>query len=107
MASLKELKEDSNWYFNREQQLSNFKLRCSEDQIFAYGGGLFNANHILISLIGSAKSFGKSEFILLDTLDQPIKIDKIDVFEKLVWEINQKALTTYFNNIENLNLMRI
>jgi len=106
MASLKELKEDSNWYFDREQQLINFKLRCVEDQVFTYGGGLFNADHTLISIIGSARNVGISHIILLDTLDQPIRIDDINIFEKLVWETNQKALMEYSKNIENLNSIR-
>ena len=77
--------EASNYRITMQHQKEISKLKLQNNLVYSTNGGIFVANRELISFVSTLISHKKSDAIILDSNDNPIKIDNLEEFlEELI-----------------------
>lgn len=98
---IQSLKQQSDRSFNLAVAKKNALERAKSRQLFAYKDHLFRADADTINLVHALKQHNKN-FFLLDSNDNPCKIENPEEFLKLLIERNQETLNQYHQLHEQL-----
>ena len=96
---IRSLKQQSDLSYDIAVAKKNALEKANARQVIAYNGHLFNANAKTICLVRTLKETN-SKFFILDSNNNPCKIEDADNFLSILIERNQEALNTYHQAYE-------
>jgi hypothetical protein len=91
-----ELKKQSDLSYDIATAKANALERAKSRQQFAYNGHLFMADSETICLVKTLSELHTSPFCVLDTNQNPVKIDNPKEFLQKLIEKNQETLNAYY-----------
>ncbi len=95
-----------NYQITAFEQRQNFKIRVKLMLMHSVNGGLFKITLDLITFVDLLIRRGKTEIILLDSRDNPIKITDLSTFLDQLLEIYQEATNEYHLEYEEFKKKR-
>ena len=97
--------EASNYRITLNIQRENSKLKLKNHLVISQNGGIFKINQDFISFI-YALSQSKTSAIILDSNENPVKIDDLESFYEDVLSIYQEGMNEYLVEFEKFKKLR-
>jgi hypothetical protein len=97
--------EASNYRLTLNVQRENSKLKLKNHLIFSQAGGIFHITQDFISFI-FALSQSKSSAIILDSNENPVRIDDLETFYEDILGIYQEGMNDYLQEFEKFKKLR-
>jgi hypothetical protein len=98
----KQLIKDARARFTQNSSKSYLKEKYEAKLIFASQGGLWKATPELISFLASLE---QDEVILLDSYENPIKVDRLELVRSLLGTYNS-VMFQWYNEVKELENVR-
>ena len=97
--------EASNYRLTLNVQRENSKLKLKNHLIFSQSGGIFHITQDFISFI-FALSQSKSSAVILDSNENPVKIDDLEDFYDSILSIYYEGMNDYLAEFEKFKKLR-
>ena len=97
--------EASNYRLTLNIQRENSKLKLKNHLVYSQNGGIFKITQDFISFI-FALSQSKKSAVVLDSNENPVKIDDLDGFYENILDIYQEGMNDYLIEFEKFKKLR-
>lgn len=97
--------EASNYRLTLNVQRENSKLKLKNKLVFAINGGIFKITQDFIAFV-YALSQSKNSAVILDSNENPIKIDDLEEFFDEVVSVYQESMNDYLAEYEKFKKLR-
>ena len=97
--------EASNYRLTLNIQRENSKLKLKNHLVYSQNGGIFKITQDFISFI-FALSQSRRSAIILDSNENPIKIDDLEDFYESILDIYQEGMNDYLIEFEKFKKLR-
>lgn len=98
--------EASNYRITLQHQKEISKLKLLNNLVYSLNGGTFIADRNLISFVATLLSFKKNDAIILDTNDNPIKIDNLEEFLEELIGLYYESMNDHLIEYNKIKLAR-
>lgn len=95
----------SNYRLTLNIQRENSKLKLKNHLVYSQNGGIFKITQDFISFI-FALSQSKKSAVVLDSNENPVKIDDLDGFYENILDIYQEGMNDYLIEFEKFKKLR-
>ena len=95
----------SNYRLTLNIQRENSKLKLKNHLVYSQNGGIFKITQDFISFI-FALSKSKKSAVVLDSNENPVKIDDLDGFYENILDIYQEGMNDYLIEFEKFKKLR-
>ena len=95
----------SNYRLTLNIQRENSKLKLKNHLVYSQNGGIFKITQDFISFI-FALSQSKKSAVVLDSNENPVKIDDLDGFYENILDIYQEGMNDYLIEYEKFKKLR-
>lgn len=97
--------EASNYRLTLNVQRENSKLKLKNHLVYSQNGGIFKITQDFISFI-FALSQSKKSTVILDSNENPVKIDDLEDFYESILDIYQEGMNDYLIEYEKFKKLR-
>ena len=97
--------EASNYRLTLNIQRENSKLKLKNHLVYSQNGGIFKITQDFISFI-FALSQSKKSAVILDSNENPVKIDDLEDFYENILDIYQEGMNDYLIEFEKFKKLR-
>ena len=97
--------EASNYRLTLNVQRENSKLKLKNHLVYSQNGGIFKITQDFISFI-FALSQSKKSAVILDSNENPVKIDDLEDFYESILDIYQEGMNDYLVEYEKFKKLR-
>lgn len=97
--------EASNYRLTLNIQRENSKLKLKNHLVYSQNGGIFKITQDFISFI-FALSQSKKTAVILDSNENPVKIDDLEDFYENILDIYQEGMNDYLIEFEKFKKLR-
>jgi len=97
--------ESSNYRLTLNIQRENSKLKLKNHLVYSQNGGIFKITQDFISFI-FAISQSKKSAVILDSNENPVKIDDLEDFYENILDIYQEGMNDYLIEYEKFKKLR-
>ena len=97
--------EASNYRLTLNVQRENSKLKLKNHLVYSQNGGIFKITQDFISFI-FALSQSKKSAVILDSNENPVKIDDLEDFYESILDIYQEGMNDYLIEYEKFKKLR-
>lgn len=97
--------EASNYRLTLNVQRENSKLKLKNHLVYSQNGGIFKITQDFISFI-FALSQSKKSAVILDSNENPVKIDDLEDFYENILDIYQEGMNDYLIEYEKFKKLR-
>lgn len=97
--------EASNYRLTLNVQRENSKLKLKNHLVYSQNGGIFKITQDFISFV-FALSQSKKSAVILDSNENPVKIDDLEDFYESILDIYQEGMNDYLIEYEKFKKLR-
>lgn len=97
--------EHSNYSITIANQKKNLKNRFQQQLLVHHAGGVFCADQQTLCFVSSITG-NSGKYVILDTKENPIKIDDIDELRAKLWSAYHNASLEYENEFSKIKRVR-
>lgn len=97
--------EASNYRLTLNIQRENSKLKLKNHLVYSQNGGIFKITQDFISFV-FALSQSKKSAVILDSNENPVKIDDLEDFYESILDIYQEGMNDYLIEYEKFKKLR-